>query len=118
VVPTSNIPTLLKRIDEVCGKYRLEAVNFGHVGDGNIHVNLLAGEESEDWQDRIERARRDLYRSTGELGGTLSGEHGVGLKRKDYLGMFLDETQVELIRGIKRTFDPNLILNPGKIIDA
>ncbi|HOR54691.1 MAG TPA: FAD-linked oxidase C-terminal domain-containing protein [Synergistales bacterium] len=117
VVPTGNIPSLLKRVDEVCRKYRLEAVNFGHVGDGNIHVNLLAGEESENWQERIEGARRDLYRSTRELGGTLSGEHGVGLKRKDFLGMFLDEAQVELIRGIKRTFDPNLILNPGKIVD-
>ncbi len=63
------------------------------------------------------RAREDLYRSTRDLGGTLSGEHGVGLKRKAYLGMFLDKTQMELIRGIKRVFDPHFILNPGKIVD-
>lgn len=117
VVPTSNIPSLLTSVDEVCRKYRLEAVNFGHVGDGNIHVNLLADEDSEDWHELIEGARKDLYRSTRDLGGTLSGEHGVGLKRKAYLGMFLDKTQMELIRGIKRVFDPHFILNPGKIVD-
>ena len=117
VVPTSKIPPLLERVSEACRRYSLEAVNYGHVGDGNIHVNLLVDESCEDWHEAIEGARRDLYLATRELGGTLSGEHGIGLKRKAYLGMFLDDTQLEIIRGIKRVFDPNLILNPGKIVD-
>jgi len=117
VVPTSKIPSLLESVSEACRRYSLEAVNYGHVGDGNIHVNLLVDESCEDWHEAIEGARRDLYLATRELGGTLSGEHGIGLKRKAYLGMFLDDTQLEIIRGIKRVFDPNLILNPGKIVD-
>ena len=118
VVPTSGIPALMKAIDEVCARYSLEAFNYGHVGDGNIHVNLIVPDEREDWHEAIGSSRKDLYRSTRELGGTLSGEHGIGLKRKKYLCDFLDETQIELIRGIKKVFDPNLILNPGKIVDC
>lgn len=118
VVPTSGIPALMKAIDEVCARYSLEAFNYGHVGDGNIHVNLIVPDEREDWHETIGSARKALYRSTRELGGTLSGEHGIGLKRKKYLCDFLDETQIELIRGIKKVFDPNLILNPGKIVDC
>lgn len=116
-VPTSAIPDLMKGVERVCRTYGLESANFGHVGDGNMHVNILAGEDREDWREAIEEARLDLYRLTVELGGTLSGEHGIGLKRKKYLPMFLDEPQIRLIRGIKKVFDPNMILNPGKIIN-
>lgn len=117
VVPTSAVPELMKGIGRVCSSYDLESANFGHVGDGNMHVNILAGEDREDWREAIEAARLDLYRLVAELGGTLSGEHGIGLKRKKYMSLFLDETQMELIRGIKKVFDPNMILNPGKIVD-
>jgi glycolate oxidase len=82
-----------------------------------MHVNILAGEDRDDWREVIEAARLDLYRLVAGLGGTLSGEHGIGLKRKKYLPLFLDEQQMELIRGIKKVFDPNMILNPGKIVD-
>ncbi len=116
-VPTSAVPELMRAIDRVCGKHDLASANYGHVGDGNIHVNILADEDREDWREAIESARLELYEVTVRLGGALSGEHGIGLKRKKYLPLFLDETQIRLIRGIKKVFDPNMILNPGKLVD-
>jgi len=108
---------LIKETERICRSFELEGAHYGHVGDGNIHVNLLAEEDRLDWKETIESARLELYKITAELGGTLSGEHGIGLKRRKYLPMFLDRTQLDLIRGIKKVFDPNCILNPGKIIE-
>ena len=116
-VPTSSVPELMRAIDRVCRKCGLESANYGHVGDGNIHVNILADDKREEWREAIETARLGLYEITVALGGTLSGEHGIGLKRKKYLPLFLDEAQIRLIRGIKKVFDPNMILNPGKLVD-
>jgi glycolate oxidase len=101
----------------VAEKYRLESITFGHAGDGNLHINLLVPPENTAWEDTIEKARLELYRGARKMGGTLSGEHGIGLKRRGYLKHFLDPSQIELIRRVKRAFDPNLILNPGKIIE-
>ncbi len=117
VVPTSEVPELMREVDRICESYGLEGVNYGHVGDGNIHVNLLMEEDRPDWKSVIESARMELYEVTARLGGTLSGEHGIGLKRKKYMNIFLDEVQMDLIRRIKRAFDPLEILNPGKIVD-
>ena len=117
VVPTSEVPELMREVDRICESYGLEGVNYGHVGDGNIHVNLLMEEDRSDWKSVIESARMELYEVTARLGGTLSGEHGIGLKRKKYMNMFLDEVQMDLIRRIKSAFDPLGILNPGKIVD-
>lgn len=117
VVPTSEVPELMREVDGICERFGLEGVNYGHVGDGNIHVNLLMEEERPDWKSVIESARLELYAVTARLGGTLSGEHGIGLKRKKYMDIFLDKAQMEIIRGIKRAFDPKGILNPGKIVD-
>ena len=117
VVPTSEVPELMREVDRICESYGLEGVNYGHVGDGNIHVNLLMEEDRPDWKSVIESARMELYEVTARLGGTLSGEHGIGLKRKKYMNIFLDEVQMDLIRSIKRAFDPLEILNPGKIVD-
>jgi len=117
VVPTSSVPSLIKETERICRSFELEGAHYGHVGDGNIHVNLLAEEDRLDWKETIESARLELYKITAKLGGTLSGEHGIGLKRRKYLPMFLDRTQLDLIRGIKKVFDPNCILNPGKIIE-
>lgn len=116
-VPIKEVPALIKAVDEVCRKWDLEAANYGHAGDGNVHINLLAGEDRVDWHEAIEGARIDLYEVTKKLGGTLSGEHGIGLKRKKYIGMFLDEAQIRLIKGIKQVFDPKGILNPGKLVE-
>jgi glycolate oxidase len=116
VVPTSAVPKLLKALGEICERLGLEAVTFGHVGDGNMHVNLLFGEDRKDWKETMEEARRELYIVTRQLGGTLSGEHGIGLKRKNYVSYFLDEAQIALMKRVKLAFDPNGILNPGKLV--
>jgi glycolate oxidase len=116
-VPPGAIPDLLEEAQRVAEKYRLESITFGHAGDGNLHINLLVPPENTAWEDTIEKARLELYRGARKMGGTLSGEHGIGLKRRGYLKHFLDPSQIELIRRVKRAFDPNLILNPGKIIE-
>lgn len=115
-VPTSEVPKLIRAVEEVCAPLKLDFANFGHVGDGNVHVNVLVPDERSSWRDDLERARAELYRRVKEMGGTLTGEHGVGLKRRDYLPIFLEEPHIELLRRIKRAFDPNMILNPGKVI--
>ncbi len=116
-VPPKAIPDLLEEVHRLTEAYSLESVTFGHAGDGNLHINLLVPPENSDWEETIEKARLELYQTTRLLGGTLSGEHGIGLKRRGYLKHFLDPSQIELIRRVKKAFDPNLILNPGKIIE-
>jgi glycolate oxidase len=117
VVPTSEVPELMKAVDEISKKYGLDGVNYGHVGDGNIHVNFLMEEDRPDWKDIIESARIELYEVTARLGGTLSGEHGIGLKRRKYMSLFMDEVQIDLISKVKKAFDPLGIMNPGKIVE-
>jgi glycolate oxidase len=91
-------------------------ISFGHAGDGNVHVNVLKDGVDEDrWQALVPAVTEEMYRLTLSLGGMITGEHGVGATRRHYLSMALDGTQIELMRGIKATFDPNGILNPGKI---
>ena len=93
---------------------------FGHAGDGNLHARLVKRPEAplKGWPRKIDRALTELYRETKALGGMLSGEHGVGAKRKKYIGIFLSKDEIDLMRRIKRAFDPNGIMNPGKIFDA
>ncbi len=118
VVPTSKIPALMDRVDAISRKYSLATINFGHAGDGNMHVTFLNSEtDSYHWETQIKEALHELYQCTIDLGGTLSGEHGIGMKRKPYLSMALDPAQIQLIRNVKKAFDPNWILNPGKIVD-
>lgn len=116
VVPTDRVPDLLEAVDALCRKWDMEAANYGHVGDGNIHVNLLMADDRPHWHEDMERAQLELYATVKELGGTLSGEHGIGLKRKAYLPRFLDKAQLDLMRRVKSAFDPNGILNPGKLV--
>jgi glycolate oxidase len=118
VVPRSLIPTLIKKINEISEKYRIKAMSFGHAGDGNVHVLLFKGElPDEEWERRIEQAQRDLYSETINLGGKITAEHGIGLLRKPFLSMNLDPYQIELLKRLKKAFDPKNILNPGKIFD-
>lgn len=117
VVPIANMPKLIVSTYEIARNEGLEVLNFGHVGDGNVHVTFLKPDEvnDESWNDSLEDALKELYRVTVELEGSLTGEHGIGLKRKKYLRMFLSETELELMKKLKNLFDPNNILNPGKI---
>jgi glycolate oxidase len=116
VVPRAEIPALLKGIKEIAARHSVRIISFGHAGDGNVHVNVLKdGVDDDRWQALVPAVTGEMYKLTLSLGGMLTGEHGIGATRRHYLSMALDETQIELMRGIKATFDPNGILNPGKI---
>lgn len=118
VVPRSLIPLLIKKIYEISERFKIKAMCFGHAGDGNVHVLFFQGEiPNEEWGNTIGTAEKDLYQSTIELGGKITAEHGVGLLRKPFLSMNLDPYQIEILKGLKRVFDPKNILNPGKIFD-
>lgn len=118
VVPPSNIPALLAEADKLSSEYDLDSICFGHLGDGNLHIHLLNKEgkmpQEEYWQ-AVAAMLKKLYVIARELGGTLSGEHGIGHKRKKYLPYVMGEAELKLMQGIKAVFDPHAILNPGKI---
>jgi glycolate oxidase len=116
VVPRAEIPALLRGIKEIARRHGVRIVCFGHAGDGNVHVNALKDAlPEEEWQALVPVLSEEIYRLTLSLGGTLTGEHGVGATRRRYLPMALDPAQIALMRGIKEVFDPHHILNPGKI---
>ena len=116
VVPRAELAKLLIGVKEIGGKYGFKSVCYGHAGDGNLHVNIIKGEMSDsDWNNKLTFGIREIFELTKNLGGTISGEHGIGLVQKEYLGIVLSDKNIELQKGIKKLFDPNLILNPGKI---
>jgi glycolate oxidase len=115
VVPRKQLPVLLGRIRKVAEKYSLRIINFGHSGDGNVHVNIIKDVPEDVWKGKTPKAAEEIYRIAVELGGMVSGEHGIGLTRKNFLSMGIDDTQIKLMRQIKKDFDPDNILNPGKI---
>ena len=118
VVPRSEMPKLLQRMKEIGSKHSVKIVCYGHLGDGNLHTNILReGMEEREWRRTLSRIVKELYEELVALGGMLSGEHGIGLTKKPYLSMVLDGPQIECMKSIKRIFDPNNILNPGKIFD-
>jgi glycolate oxidase len=118
VVPRSHIPILIKKINETSERYRMKAMSFGHAGDGNVHVLIFKGNlHDEEWETGIDHAQKDLYKETVGLGGKITAEHGIGLLRKPFLSMNLDPYQIDLLKRLKRAFDPKNILNPGKIFD-
>jgi len=116
VVPRAEIPALLKGIKEIAARHTVRIISFGHAGDGNVHVNVLKDSLPDDtWEALVPAVTEETYRLTLSLGGTLTGEHGIGVTRRRYLSLALDAAQIELMRQIKAVFDPNYILNPGKI---
>jgi glycolate oxidase len=119
VVPIANIPALLAQLDRIGSEYDTHIPVFGHAGDGNIHASPLKNPDHsvEQWEDMLPKLLRDTYLATAELGGTISGEHGIGHKRKGYMELVMSEAHLDILRNIKRALDPNLILNPGKIFD-
>ena len=114
VVPVTELPQLIQGIDDLSKKHDLLIVNFGHAGNGNIHVNLLYDPEKPGETERANACLDDLFSLVLSLRGTLSGEHGVGIAKRDYVDLELDAGTLDLMRGIKSQFDPNDILNFGK----
>lgn len=115
VVPISKIPDLIEGLEKISQKYQIKIVNFGHAGNGNIHVNLLYDPNRDDEEKRASNCLEDVFNLVLGLDGTLSGEHGVGLEKRDWVNRELGEKAISLMHGIKRQFDPNNILNPEKL---
>ncbi len=125
-VPRAEIARHVRRVQEVSRQYGIWLPTFGHAADGNVHTHIMKAEYEEgdivplpedDWKEKLEHVRNELYKDCTERGGVISGEHGIGIVKKPYLSYVLDEESINLMKGIKRTFDPNNILNPGKIFD-
>ena len=116
VVPRAELAKLLKGVKDIGKAYGFKSVCYGHAGDGNLHVNIIKGNMSDnDWNLKLSSGIREIFELTKKLGGTISGEHGIGLVQKEYMDIVLSKKNIELQKGIKRLFDPNYILNPGKI---
>lgn len=116
VVPRFELPNLLTFIKAMELKYHFKSVCYGHAGDGNLHVNIIKGELTDNaWNTELPKAIHELFTEVVRLGGTISGEHGIGWVQKEYMPIAFPQVTLELMRNIKKTFDPNGILNPGKI---
>ena len=118
VVPRAELPKLLKGVKEIGNDYGFKSVCYGHAGDGNLHINIIKGEMSDDkWNNELTKAIKEIFELTVGLGGTISGEHGIGYVQKDYINIAFSKKEIELQKQIKNIFDPNNILNPGKIFN-
>jgi len=114
-VPRSQIATFIQESRKIAEERQLKIINFGHAGDGNIHTSLMINDKDEGEKKRAEEAIEEIFKLTVRLGGTLSGEHGVGLTKAPYIGLELGQEAMEVMKKIKAVLDPNHILNPGKI---
>jgi glycolate oxidase len=115
-VPRSCLPELLKEIEMIGKKYSLNIPCFGHTGDGNVHVNVMIKNKDDKKQLEIgHQAIKEIFQITIDLGGTLSGEHGIGISKAPFMSMAFTKQELELFRTIKKAFDPNNILNPNKM---
>jgi glycolate oxidase len=115
VVPRSQIPAMVRRIGEISERHGLPIVVFGHAGDGNLHPNILFDRRVPGELERVERAAADIFTAALELGGTLSGEHGIGSLKREFLADDLGVPAVEVMRRIKAALDPHGLLNPHKV---
>ncbi len=116
VVPRAKLPQLLRGVKTISKKFGFKSVCYGHAGDGNLHVNIIKATLTDDeWNNKITDGIREIFKLVIELGGTLSGEHGIGLVQKQYMEIAFSKTQLQLMKDIKKVFDPNGIMNPGKI---
>lgn len=117
VVPRFELPRLLNGVKQIGAKYGFQSVCYGHAGDGNLHVNIIKGNLSDDaWNNTLKQGIREIFELTANLGGTLSGEHGIGLVQREFLDVVFMPIHRQLFVGIKNQFDPKGIMNPGKAI--
>jgi len=116
-VPRSELARMVAQVQEVAQRYQLRIGTFGHMGDGNLHPTFLTDERNEEEIARVEKAMREVFEYAVQLGGTITGEHGVGLAKKPFLVGALGPVALDVMRRVRKSFDPNGILNPGKIFD-
>lgn len=117
VVPRFALPRLLAGVKEIGRRHGFTSVCYGHAGDGNLHVNIIKGDLPDAfWEQELPKAIREIFELTVSLGGTLSGEHGIGLVQRPYMDIAFSDVQIALMRGIKAAFDPQGIMNPGKVL--
>ena len=116
VVPVSRMPELVDQLAILSEKHAIQIINFGHAGNGNLHVNLLYDPDAAGQKQRTEACLKDVFAAVLELEGSISGEHGIGLVKRDWVAKDLDQTSLNLMHAIKKQFDPDGILNPGKTL--
>ncbi len=117
-VPRSRLVEIVSFVELVAGKYDLDIATFGHFGDGNVHPTILTDETDHEEMERVEQALSDIFDKTIELGGTITGEHGVGLAKKPFLPRQFADASYSLLKQVKSALDPHCLLNPGKIFDS
>ena len=118
VVPRASLPALIRGVKDLGTQFHFHAVCYGHAGDGNLHIRIKKEGTNSSMNDpELVSGLRALFELVKSLGGTISGEHGIGLVQKGYMDIVFNDIQLELMRGIKKVFDPNNILNAGKIFD-
>jgi glycolate oxidase len=115
VVPRSRIADFVEEVKKISARVATPIITFGHAGDGNVHLQPVGESVKDEKQRKI--ILTEIYKAGISMGGTLSGEHGLGAAKKGYLPLAADPAQIELMRRIKRAFDPNHIMNPGKVLD-
>jgi glycolate oxidase len=119
VVPRAELPMLFKGVKEISNRYKFRTVCYGHAGDGNLHVNILKDQLSDQfWNHELEPAIVEIFELCKKLGGTISGEHGIGLVQQKFMKIVMPQTNLNLMKAIKTAFDPNQILNPGKVFNV
>ena len=114
-VPVSHIADLMARVEDIAKKYNLTIVMIGHAGDGNLHPSVLTDKDNPEHYARAEKAVNEIFLAALEYGGAISGEHGIGLEKKRFMKQAMQPEAIDLLRGIKKVFDPDGFLNPGKI---
>jgi len=119
VVPIASIPRLVRGMRELADKYDVRIPCYGHAGDGNMHTRIMSNPswDADTWEQTLPKILKELYTFVADLGGRISGEHGIGHKRKGYMPLVVSEEYLDMLRAIKRALDPNNILNPGKVFD-
>jgi glycolate oxidase len=115
VVPRSRVPDMIRALEKISIDYEVPIINFGHAGDGNIHVNIMVDLKENGMAEKVEKVLREVFRAAVDLRGSISGEHGIGTAKARFLNMELDAATISSMQRIKVAFDPNNILNPGKI---
>src|SRR3982751_3762581 len=117
-VPRSELARMIRFVAAVAEKYKLRIGTFGHMGDGNLHPTFLTDERNKEEMHRVEEAFKEIFAEAIRLGGTITGEHGIGVAKKSFLPQFAGDAQMRVMRELRRALDPNHILNPGKMFDV